>query len=342
MSFVKFFVKIFWNHQEKRLRAICRLLLQLLLMTIISAVLSILLAAILRFDPRLYASTPETPSFALFMIISTLITLIAFTSSIWLAGKWFDRRQFKAFGFHFNSSYFTDFAFGLALGAVLMTIIFLIEWASGWITIRGTMHSSYPDQPFATGLLQTVILFISVGIYEELYSRGYMLRNLAEGLNLRFIGARNALILAWVISSAIFGALHAGNPNASWISTLNLVVAGLFLGLGFVLTGELAIPIGLHITWNFFQGNVFGFPVSGTTPIVSFIAINQKGNDLITGGAFGPEAGLIGLFAIGIGSVLTVLWVKYRYGQIRLKTELAQYLTTDKKELENETLAVGE
>ena len=130
-------------------------------------------------------------------------------------------------------------------------------------------------------------------------------------------------MLAALLSSAIFGVLHAANPNASAISTFNIVLAGLFLGLGLLLTGELAIPIGLHITWNFFQGNVFGFAVSGLDAGTTFIAVEQGGNALLTGGAFGPEAGLIGIAAILLGSLLIVLWVRWRYGRVGLHSALA-------------------
>jgi uncharacterized protein len=97
------------------------------------------------------------------------------------------------------------------------------------------------------------------------------------------------------------------------------------LGLGYILTGELAIPIGLHITWNFFQGIVFGFPVSGMEPVVSVVAIQQGGPEVWTGGAFGPEAGLIVYAAMILGGLLMAAWVKLRYGKVGMHHPLAIY-----------------
>jgi membrane protease YdiL (CAAX protease family) len=223
-----------------------------------------------------------------------------------------------------NAGWWLDFGFGLALGALLMAGIFLLELAAGWIRITGTLQTAAPDQSFLLAILIPLIAFLSVGIYEELLTRGYLLQNIAEGLNIGSIGPRGAIVIAWIISAAIFGLLHLGNPNATAISTFNIALAGIFLGLGYVLTGELAIPIGLHITWNFFQGNVFGFPVSGGIfSSTTFLAIEQSGPALWTGGAFGPEAGLLGVLAMLVGSALTVLWVRWRYQHTNLHLPLA-------------------
>ncbi len=336
---------IFWNADERRMRALWRMIGQLILLLIIATPLQMILGfvgfrmlmvregisldqlsdpeATQQLDPQavqqFFGQTP------ILLIFSTVGMLIAFVASIWLAGRFLDKRPFADFGLHLNKDWWLDLGFGLGLGALLMLVIFLIELVAGWVTVQGTFVTRDPDAPFLGALLPPLVTFLAVGVYEELLSRGYHLQNIAEGLNLERIGPRGAIALATLLSSAIFGALHIGNPNASFVSTFNISIAGVFLALGYLLTGELAIPIGLHITWNFFQGNVFGFPVSGTDfRSATFIAIEQGGPDALTGGAFGPEAGLIGLGAMAIGITLTCLWVRWRYGAATLQTSLAE------------------
>jgi membrane protease YdiL (CAAX protease family) len=267
--------------------------------------------------PNLYGS-PALP------LIGGVAALMGVLISVWLAGRFLDRRPFADFGFHLNGGWWVDFCFGVVLGALLMSAIFLVELGFGWITVTGALHSLVPGTPFALAILLPATAFLCVGVYEELLFRGYQLRNAAEGLNLPVVGPRNAVILAWVLSSAFFGYLHADNPNATLFSTFHVVLAGLMLGLGYVLTGELAIPIGLHITWNFFQGGVFGFPVSGLGPVgASFLSTDQGGPTFWTGGPFGPEAGLLGPAAMLLGSLLIALWVRLLGGRVAIYAPIA-------------------
>jgi len=252
--------------------------------------------------------------------------LLIILAATMISGRCLDRRKFKDFGFHFSKAWWLDLTFGLTLGAVLMGLIFLFGWGIGSIQITGFMQSFSGRGQILPEFLQGLIFYILVGFYEELLSRGYHLVNLSEGFNSLKINKRWVLTLALVVSSAVFGLLHVGNPNASWISTMNIMLAGIFLGLGMILTGNLSISIGLHITWNFFQGNVFGFPVSGTRTGATLIATKLVGSEWLTGGAFGPEAGLMGLAAMLIGSLLTVLWVRRsRSRRLELKESLAVY-----------------
>jgi membrane protease YdiL (CAAX protease family) len=327
----------FYNPAQHRLRAFWRLFIQAVLFLLGIVVLSaaIVLAAIGIWlaagqIPAGVAGNPSAFSRLLaekmagsswLGLLSALSSLLVMLLTFWVAGRFLDRRRFADFGFHVDAAWWRDLAFGLALGALLMVLIFCAELTAGWVTITGTLQSLESG----LGLAQGLALFICVGIYEEMFSRGYQLRNMAEGLDIKTLGPKWALGLGYLLSSTIFGLLHLANPNSSLMSTFNLVIAGLFLGLGFILTGELAISIGLHITWNFFQGNVFGFPVSGGAFSTSLIAIRQGGPSLWTGGAFGPEAGLIGLLAILLGSVLIVGWVRRTRGRVAWQTCLAEY-----------------
>src|SRR5690606_7193365 len=130
----------------------------------------------------------------------------------------------------------------------------------------------------------TLFVFIAVAFYEELMSRGYHLTNLAEGFTCRWIPPRSAVMLAAFVSSAVFGLAHAGNPNATFMSTGNIVIAGMMLAAGYVTTGQLAIPMGIHLSWNFCQ-NLFGMPVSGQSTFFygSILARQESGDPLVTG-----------------------------------------------------------
>jgi hypothetical protein len=261
----------------------------------------------------------------LLAMLTNVLTCAAIIAAIWLAGRFLDRRRFADFGFHLRRNWWIDLGFGLALGALLMGLIFVVEQAAGWVTITGTFSAGDSGLAFPVAFLVQVILYIGVGIQEETFSRGYHLKNMAEGLRLGRLSPRAGAVLGWIGSSIIFGLLHAGNPGASPIAIFNIFLAGLFLGLGVLLTGELAIGIGLHITWNLFEGNVFGFPVSGTGAAApSLIAIHQGGPELMTGGVFGPEAGLVCILMILVGSGVILAWVHYRYGKVTLLDQVGE------------------
>ncbi len=318
---------VFRDEREGRLRAFWRLLFQFALSFVGQSLLTTV--ALLVFSltggaggaGKYTGLTATTPAF---VAVGGVISLAVTVSSVWLAGRFLDKRPFSGFGLRLNRAWWLDFGFGLLLGALLMTGVFLVELSAGWVTVTGAFEAAGGGS-FFPAILAPVVFFACVGFYEELSSRGYQLTNIAEGLNFPALGPKCAVLLAWVLSSSIFGLLHLFNPNASAVSTLNIAFAGFLLGAGYVLTGQLAIPIGLHITWNFFQGNVFGFPVSGIETIgATFVEVRQGGPDLVTGGAFGPEAGLLGLGAMAAGVGLTFLYVRLRYGNATLQTSLAE------------------
>ena len=282
----------FWNAEQRRPRTFWRLLLFFL-------TLIVLIYAAVRF---LHLGSD--------LLSSSLVNAGSSLLAAWIAARVWDRRPFAEYGFHLNRGWWRDLGLGFLLGALLMSLIFLTEWLLGWVRVVGVFHTYDSQGGFWPNWAKGLLMFIAVGLAEELISRGYLIRNLAEGLRFPPLGQRGGLVAAWLLSSTFFGLLHLGNPNVTLFSTVNLIVAGLFLGLAYILTDELALPIGLHIAWNFFQGNVFGFPVSGLAGLYASLLFTQEtGPDVWTGGAFGPEGGLLGLLAMLFGMGLLV-WVK--------------------------------
>ena len=273
---------------------------------------------------------PDSPALPL---VSGIVGLLAAILTVWLAGRFLDRRPFSAFGFHLGAGWWLDLFFGMILGALLMTAVFLVELGLGWVEVTGSFETQ-GGAPFVISILFPAATFLCVGLSEETVFRGYQLKNAAEGLNYPSLGPRGAILLAWVLSSVFFAVLHADNPNATSISTLNIVLAGLMLGFGYVLTGELAIPIGLHITWNFFQGAVYGFPVSGLGDFgATLLATEQGGPELWTGGSFGPEGGLLIPAVMLLGMSLVALWTRLRTGKVSLHTPIAESPYRDRPQI---------
>ena len=308
---------------ERALKALLRLVIQFIAFRVLVAGLfsGIVVASSLAVSGgrSFVVDSPAIP------LASGVTGLVGAFLTVWLAGRFLDKRAFSDFGFHLDAGWGLDLLFGMVLGALLISTIFFLELGLGWVEVVGTFETLGTNGPFLNSVFFPIVLYLCVGIYEEMVFRGYQLTNGAEGLNYPALGPRGAILVAWVLSSVFFGLLHANNPNATIISTLNIVLAGLMLGFGYVISGELAIPIGLHITWNFFQGAVYGLPVSGFGPFgATFFATRQTGPDLWTGGPFGPEAGLLAPFVMVLGILLIALWTRLRTGKVSLHSPLAE------------------
>jgi hypothetical protein len=239
------------------------------------------------------------------MFYSTLAECFAITVSIIYARRFFDKRTFTSLGFETNKKAIIDILTGIIITFIMMGLIFVFGLTIKWITFE-----SFAWQ--ADGLIYSFgqiivwwILFILVAWQEELFSRGYLLQNLKDGIN---------LLWAVVISSLAFAMLHIFNPGASWVSTLGIFLAGLFLAFGYVMTKQLWLPIGLHLGWNLFEGVIFGFPVSGLNTY-AMIKIRVSGSPLWTGGSFGPEAGLVIIPALLLGTWLIYIYARYLRGE---------------------------
>jgi membrane protease YdiL (CAAX protease family) len=235
-------------------------------------------------------------------ISGQILNFLIITSSVYVVRRWLDKRSFESLGLKLDKHTLLDILAGIGITFVQMGFIYLAMLGLGWLTFNGFAWEFDPIGVVVSNVLTFFIMFVFVGWNEELLSRGYHLQTIASGTNL-FWGV--------IISSAVFGLLHLSNPNATWLSAAGIFFAGVFLAFGYICTRQLWLPIGLHIGWNFFEGVGFGFPVSGLD-IYALTRITVHGPELWTGGAFGPEAGLIILPSLIVGAFLIYLYTRRR------------------------------
>ncbi len=288
------FRQLFYSSDEDRLRAGWRLLLQLLMFVFFTILFSIPFAGVI-----IQSGQQSTT----FFIVNGLLTTLAATVSIYLAIRWLDHRSFIDLGLLWNRRATRDLILGIGLTGVIFAVIYFLEWALGYLQFESYAWQAQPLAPVIQATLLMLLAYVFTGWGEELVFRGYWLQNLVEGLNL-FWGV--------VISSLFFSVVHLlSNPSVSLGAGLGLMVGGIFFAFAYLRTNQLWLPIGIHIGWNFFEGTVFGFRVSGTDPF-ALIRHTVAGPESITGGAFGPEAGLIILPALLIGTIVIYTYTRNR------------------------------
>ena len=283
---------IFMSPDQPRLRAGWRLLIHTILF-ILFGIMVVILAVSLGI---------EVASFT----FGNVLNFIATTASVYVARRALDKMSFESLGLQLNRQAVVDVLVGIGITVVQMGLIFMAMLGLGWLRFEGFGWEFDPINTVIAGVLTYLIGFIIVGWNEELLSRGYHLQTIASGLN---------LLWGIVISSAVFGVLHLANSGASWVSTAGIFFAGVFLAYGYLRTKQLWLPIGLHIGWNFCEGVVFGFPVSGAETY-KLTRIEVTGPEIWTGGVFGPEAGLIVLPALLVGAFLIYLYTANRKANV--------------------------
>src|SRR5215210_2192733 len=293
--------QIFFTSDGSRLRAGWRLAIQSLILLSFGLCIGIPIVGILYFlDPSvLNVPLQLKPEH---LLLATIGETFAVTTSVFLARRFLDKQPIESLGLKLNIQSFFDVLAGIGIAFLQMGFIYILMLGLGWLTFEGFAWEFDPINVVVTGVLIFFAIFIFVGWNEELLSRGYHLQTIASGLNL-FWGV--------IISSAAFGLLHLGNPNATWVSAAGIFFAGVYLAYGYIRTKQLWLSMGLHLGWNFFEGVVFGFPVSGLD-IYALTRIKVHGPELWTGGAFGPEAGLIVLPSLLLGAGLIYWFTKSR------------------------------
>ncbi len=218
----------------------------------------------------------------LLVLLECIVSLV----SVSIFRRWVDRKSLASLGLE-PGGHTSESIAGLFMGPALLGISALCLLFTG--------HAKWTDMIFdAQSLTISVGLLILISFGEELVFRGYILNNLLDTFKNKWI--------ALVISALLFASFHITNPGMNSLAFANLFLAGLLLGINYIHTRNLWFSFLFHFSWNFFQGPILGFNVSGLH-LPSLLQLETSGDALITGSDFGLEGSMLNT-AVSLTAVL--------------------------------------
>lgn len=296
---------LFWNQNEKRVRAFWRIL---------GAVVVALLV------PSLLNSVVVRPLDLPIALTGFMSNGIAALVAIGVAAGWaryIDRRPFREYGFSLSGRWWRTLALGGLVGLLGWGGALATSLALDWASVTAIFSPGTGDFPFLLSVSLFTLAYVFVGFWEETIFRGIVMRNAIEGLDIASVSDRTALVGGWVLSSVLFGALHFGQATSP-LALMFWILAGLILGLAYLLTDELAIPIGLHFAFDFSANNVFGLAnvrdVGSEIPMILRPAFS--GPDIFVG-----LSGVVNTSWLVVIGALSITVIKWQYGALRAQIE---------------------
>ena len=220
------------------------------------------------------------------LTISSLLSFII----VFLFRKLIDKASLNSLGFTWKG-YRAHAATGFFLGPLLIglgTFVFILTKNLEWTDLQTDVNP----------LMLTLGMMIIIAFAEELVFRGYILNNLMQSMH---------KWIALLLSAIIFSLFHSNNPSVAPLSLVNLFLGGLVLGVNYIYTKNLWFGILLHFTWNYYQGSLLGYGVSGLA-LPSLAQHQRSGSEWLTGGAFGFEGSLV-CTLICVPAVIFLVWI---------------------------------
>lgn len=205
------------------------------------------------------------------------------------------RQPLASVGFQMDRRWLREAVAGTAFGMASILVVTALVWATG-----GVRFELDPARSLAM-LASGFYLFAFVALFEETLFRGFVFQRLVDGLG------------AWIALAGLgllFAVAHWSNPGMEgatrFLAAGSMATGGIMFGLAWLRTRSLALPVGIHLGWNWTQGHVLGFGVSGFDHNGWLQPLFQGRPQWLTGGEFGPEASV---FAVVIDVIaIALLW----------------------------------
>ena len=203
------------------------------------------------------------------------------------------KEKLSSIGFVLDRRWAREFGVGTLLGIATVLLAVALIWAVGGVRLELDPARS------VTTMLYGAYMFLFVALFEEVMFRGFVFQRLVAG---------TGVWIAQISLGLLFATGHWDNPGMhgatlAW-ATIELFLGAVLLGLAYLRTRSLALPIGIHLGWNWAQGYLLGFGVSGFEWAGWFRPLLLDRPEWVSGGRFGPEASI---FAVLVDLVLILL-----------------------------------
>ena len=212
--------------------------------------------------------------------------------------KFKEKRKLSSIGLKLNKRLIPDYLKGFVFGIFMIAIVALGICLFGGGKILVNTSFKLNNLPV---FLMLIVGWMIQGASEEVMMRGYMLQGLGVKIN---------PTVAIIISSVFFSALHLLNNGINTLSLINLSLFGAFAAFYAIKEESIWGVCALHSAWNFAQGNLFGFLVSGIETGDSLFIIKLQSDNLVNGGSFGPEGGVITTLVLSVGIAILLYLIK--------------------------------
>jgi membrane protease YdiL (CAAX protease family) len=281
--------RTFFINDHGRLRSGLRILVFVLLF----------IAAIMASDVVLYRvhlSAVPHGDFILEVVRRAFLLACAFAAG-YICCRFLESLPWRSLGLTFHRGWVRDFAIGTAIGVLTLCFAVLVATALGGLRFTLTTNDVLVAMIKSVGV--TAVLFVVAALAEEAMFRGYPLQTLSRA-NLAWLGV--------LLTSVPFALIHLWNPHVvRGITFTNTALAGVWLAIAYLRTRSLWLPLGIHWSWNWALGSIFGLPVSGMT-LSSHPIFQGKdfGPQWLTGGTYGIEGGAACTIALILSSLF--LW----------------------------------
>ena len=275
------------NQQPLIKNGLLRVLLFVITFVLLTGIVQIAAGKIIPASPAKAAGSVLNDQYVL---ISLLLSVVCAFATVYFFRTVVDKQSFASLGFRFRDNV-SHAGAGLFTGLLLLGVGTLALVAGNYLQWSGISFN-------ASDLFLCLGLMVLVAFGEEIVFRGYILSNLLPSMN---------KWAALAISALLFTLFHLGNPGITPVAIANIFIAGVLLGINYIYTRNLWFGICFHVSWNFYEGAVLGYKVSGLN-LPTLLQQDLSGNPLFTGGRFGFEGSVL-FSVLAVITAVLLAWV---------------------------------